>query len=539
MSDDRLDHRASADDVVLAPSLDAACRRWPERTALSFSGRSMTYAELGDKVRRLAGAYRRLGIKAGDRIVCQLPDCPEHVVAIGAAWACGAIHVGADNDLTGEELSWLLGYTDAAALLYQPRQDRDDPLCDLRAVTEACPKTRMIFHNWEPGSTDIPHEVLSELLDSGHDALPSGVPQLGPDDTAVLFLTSGTTGKPKGVMETLPVYWSKMQFFTDAFRPGPDDVHLIYLPISHVFGMRLALLGLLRGGRVVLMDRFSPRRALGLIADERVTVLPGMPTHLTLITNELDKGGHDVTSLRWVISAAANLPPVLVEQVYGKLGADLLYVYGCSEGFTTQTTDREEIASGSVGNWVFKGPEGTAADGSVVVLDPDDGTPVAPGEIGEIAFGSRVPVQYWRRPPVATGGWYHTGDLGRIDAEGRVYVLGRLKQVVNRGGLKVSPGEVELSLVRHPKVADAAVIATPDPVLGEATCACIVPSDGEPPDLAELRSFLGTSLARHKLPDELCLVESIPRTQIGKVNRPALDTLVVDGERPRQRLRPR
>ncbi|HVL03616.1 MAG TPA: fatty acid--CoA ligase family protein, partial [Acidimicrobiales bacterium] len=173
------------------------------------------------------------------------------------------------------------------------------------------------------------------------------------------------------------------------------------------------------------------------------------------------------------------------------------------------------------------------------VLDPDDGTPVAPGEIGEIAFGSRVPVQYWRRPPVATDGWYHTGDLGRIDAEGRVYVLGRLKQVVNRGGLKVSPGEVELSLVRHPKVADAAVIATPDPVLGEATCACIVPSDGEPPDLAELRSFLGTSLARHKLPDELCLVESIPRTQIGKVNRPALGTLVVDGERPRQRLRPR
>jgi non-ribosomal peptide synthetase component E (peptide arylation enzyme) len=231
--------------------------------------------------------------------------------------------------------------------------------------------------------------------------------------------------------------------------------------------------------------------------------------------------------------------PVLVEKVYDRLGVELLYVYGCSEGFTTETTDRQDIVQGSVGNLVFEGPQGTAADGTVAILDPDDATPVSPGEIGEIAFGARVPVRYWRRPPVATDGWYHTGDLGRMDAEGRVYVLGRLKQVVNRGGLKVSPGEVEVAMVRHPKVADAAVIATPDPVLGEATCACIVPSYDEPPDLEELRSFLGIDLARHKLPDELCLVESIPRTQIGKVNRPALDTLVIDGERPRQRLRPR
>ncbi|MBW3574477.1 MAG: fatty acid--CoA ligase family protein, partial [Actinobacteria bacterium] len=161
------------------------------------------------------------------------------------------------------------------------------------------------------------------------------------------------------------------------------------------------------------------------------------------------------------------------------------------------------------------------------------------GEIGEIAFRAAAPVRYWRRPPVATSGWYHTGDLGRIDDDGRVFVLGRLKQVVNRGGLKVSPGEVEVAMVRHPGVADAAVIATPDPVLGEATCACVVASDGDPPDLDELRSFLGTSLARHKLPDELCVVDAIPRTPIGKIDRPALERLVVGGDRPRERLRPR
>ncbi|MDQ3306271.1 MAG: acyl--CoA ligase [Actinomycetota bacterium] len=526
-------------EAPLAPSLDAACRRWPDRPAITYHGRTMSYAKLGEKVRMLAGAYQRLGVRPGDRILCQLPDCPEHIVAISAAWASGAIHVGVDNDLTGDELSWLVDYTDAAALLYQPRRDRKDPLSDLKAVTRASPGTRMILHHWDPGPTDVPHVALSALLDGRHGPLPSGEPQLSFDDTALLFLTSGTTGKPKAVMETLPVCWAKMQFFTDAFGPGPDDVHLIYLPISHVFGLRLAMLALLRGGRVVLLDRFSPREALRLVVDERVTVLPGMPTHLTLIVRQLNETAHDVSSLRWAISAATNLPPALVERVYERLGVELLYVYGCSEGFTTETTDRRDIAEGSVGSLVFKGPEGTSAEGSLAILDPDDHMPVAPGEIGEIAFRAAAPVRYWRRPPVATDGWYHTGDLGRVDSEGRVFVLGRLKQVVNRGGLKVSPGELEVAMIRHPGVADAAVIPTPDPVLGEATCACVVPSDADPPDLDELRTFLGTSLARHKLPDELCLVEAIPRTPIGKVNRPALATLVVDGEQPRQRLRPR
>ena len=526
-------------DVPLAPSLDVACRRWSDRPAITYQGDTISYAELNDKVSVLACAYHRLGIRTGDRILCQLPDRPEHIVAIAAAWAVGAIHVGADNDLTGEELSWLVDYTGAAALLYQPRHDRKDPLSDLTAVAEAHPGTRLIVHDWDPGSTAFPHVALSELLDARHGRLPSAEPQLGPDDTALLFLTSGTTGRPKAVMETLPVCWAKMQFFTDAFRPGPEDVHLIYLPISHVFGLRLALLALLRGGRVVLLERFSPREALRLVAQERVTVLPGMPAHLTLIIRQLDEGDYDVSSLRWVVSAAANLPPALVEQVYERLGTEMLYVYGCSEGFTTKTTDRRDIEQGSVGSLVFKGPEGTPAEGTVAVLDPDDHTPLPPGEIGEIAFRAAAPVRYWRRPPVATSGWYHTGDLGRIDDDGRVFVLGRLKQVVNRGGLKVSPGEVEVAMVRHPGVADAAVIATPDPVLGEATCACVVASDGDPPNLDELRSFLGTSLARHKLPDELCVLDTIPRTPIGKVDRPALERLVVGGDWPRERLRPR
>jgi acyl-CoA synthetase (AMP-forming)/AMP-acid ligase II len=200
------------------------------------------------------------------------------------------------------------------------------------------------------------------------------------------------------------------------------------------------------------------------------------------------------------------------------------------------TTDPQEIRRGSVGSTVFRGPEGTAPDGTVTIMGPDE-TPLTVGQVGEIVFGASRPVRYWREPDVAGDGWYRTGDLGWMDAQGRVHIVGRLKELVNRGGLSVSPAEVELAILGHPGVADAAVIARPDPVLGEAICACVVPAGGGPPDLAELRAFLAPTLARHKLPDELCLVEVIARTNIGKVDRQTLAVTVAEPGRARERLR--
>ncbi|MDP8992305.1 MAG: acyl--CoA ligase [Actinomycetota bacterium] len=522
---------------TLAPSLDVACERWADRPAITFGDETITYSRLGERLRALAAAYHRLGIGPGDRVLCQLPDRPEHVMAMHAAWANGAIHVGGDHDLTAQELSWLVGWTGAAALLFQPRADGPDPLAPVRAVREAHPETRLLLQGATVDGGGV--HALGELLEPAG-ALPTRAPPLlGPDDTGLLLLTSGTTGKPKGVMETLPHCWAKMQFFADAFRPGPDDVHLLYLPMAHVFGLRLSLLALLSGGRLVLLDRFSPEAALRLVGEEGVTVLPGMPTHFRLLLDRLDRARHDVGSLRWAVSAATSMPRPLAEAIYSELGAEILYVYGCSEGFTTETIDRDDILCGSVGSTVFRGPPGAPPDGRVAVMDPETGDLLAPGQVGEIVFGAAHPVRYWRAPEVATDGWYHTGDLGRVDEDGRVFVLGRLKELVNRAGLKVAPSEVEAAIVRHAGVADAAVIATPDPVLSEATCACVVPTDGEPPGLADLRAFLAPTLARHKLPDELCVVQRIPRTRVGKVDRAALAKQVLDGDLPRERLRPR
>lgn len=525
----------------LAPSLRAACERWADRPAVTAGGRTIAYAELGDRVARLTSAYRRLGIRPGDRIVCQLPNSVEHVAAINAAWAAGAVHVGTDEDLTPPELAWLAGHTEAAALLYRPPARTPDPRPALEAVRAACPSTRLLV-NGPAGARDAGDHLLADRLAdllADADPEPDWAPHHGPTDTAHLLLTSGTTGVPKAVMETLPACWAKMQFFADAFAPRPDDVVLLFLPVAHVFGLRLAMLTLLSGARLVLAERFSPRRALDLLGAEGVTVLPGTPAHFTLMLDALDPGRHRVESLRWAIAAASTLPRPLVEQIYDRLAGDLLYVYGCSENFTVQTTERDDILAGSVGRWVFRGPAGTPPDGTIAALAPEGDAVLPAGAVGELAFGAAHPVRYWKAPDAATSGWYRTGDLGRVEADGRVYLQGRLKELVNRGGLHVSPTEVETVIAQHPAVTDGAVVGTPDPVLGEAVCACIVPAGDRRPDLGELREFLAGTLARHKLPDELCVVDAIPRTKIGKVDRAALQATVLSNGGHRERWRPR
>lgn len=521
----------------LSATLEEACQRWAERPAITFEGTTVTYSALWERIVALAAAYARLGIGKGERILCQLRNCPEHMVAIGAAWMRGAIHVGADNDLTAAELTRLVERLQASALLFQPRPNATDGLEPLRELAAASPDTCFVVHaaDAEAASAANPFHTLQALMSSGERVAPEPTDPLAP---AVLFLTSGTTGEPKAIIESRAAHWAKMQMFADGSAPGEDDVQLLYLPMSHVFGFRLSLMALLRGGRLVLLERFSPGRALELVQAEHVTVLPGVPAHLRLLRGQYDPARDDVSSLRWVLCAAANLPRELAEWVYEAFDVRIMFVYGCSEGFTTLTNRAEDILAGSVGNTVFRGPPGTPAAGTVKILDPDSGGTLPPGETGEIVYGADLPVEYWDHPAVATDGWYRTGDMGHLDETGRVYITGRLKELINRGGLHVSITEVEMALARHPAVADGAVIAVPDPVVGEAVCACIVPAQGSsPPDIAELRSFLGTQLARHKLPDELCVVDAIPRTDIGKVDRRALSAHVLGGGVVRERAR--
>lgn len=518
--------RASADAVPaeVAPTLRDACERWPERTAITFAGR-LTYRELWQRTAALVAGYRRMGVRRGDRILCQLRNSPEYIVALYAAWEVGAIHAGVDSDLTGPELGRLASSFEPAVVLVEPPPDRPDDLSAVAHLRRSGVRPHIAVRTagetgWLPdGVESLAALVTGDGTRSGGDG---GGRLPGVDETALLLMTSGTTGRPKAFMENLPALMAKVRFFAEHVAPSPDDVHVGYLPLAHAFGLKLALMALHTGGRLVLMERFSPDPLLATIADEGVTILPGTPTTFAIMLQRPDRSLPAKGSVRWAVSAAAPLSPRLAGEVLDRLVDRVFSVYGCSEGFLVVSTDTGVIVRGSVGHTVFQGPAGTAPDGRLRILAQEAERALPHGEVGEVAFGTTRPVRYWDDPPVATDGWYRSGDLGRLDDQGNLHVVGRIKEVVNRGGLKVGPWEVEQAVCAHPAVVDCGVVPLPHPVLGEATCACVVMRDGASVSLADLRAFLSPMLARHKLPDELCALPSLPRSKTGKLDRRAL-----------------
>jgi acyl-CoA synthetase (AMP-forming)/AMP-acid ligase II len=505
---------------TLLGALESAARRWPDRVAVAAGGERATYRDVMARAGALAHAYRRMGIRRGDRIACSLSNRTELVIALAAAWECGAVHVGVDHQFTTPELSRALTLTRARAVVLELDADGASAPRDVGALRAAHAGVHFIaVGGGAPLDGCRPFDAVLRDQPADADQADTSPDRPTPDGAAIIFLSSGTTGVPKatlGYHGNLAQRWQRLGGW---LRFSPDDVHLAQLPLTHGFGLMMAVSALITGGRLVLRDRFSAEDALATVEADRVTVLNGAPAHFRLILRRLDGTRRDLRSLRLSVGTAAPFSGELIRAICDRLGVEFVYMYGSSEGVGVATADPDDVRRGSVGR-----PE----PGSVAIVGPDR-APLPVGETGEIAFSRRVyPVRYWRGteaepttigPPPATGEneWFYSGDLGRVDDAGRLYVLGRLKHQIDRGGLKVDPVEVESALLRHPDVADAAVVGVPDPIMGEVVCACVVPSGEAAPSLEELRHALRDELASYKLPEELCILDRIPRTALGKV----------------------
>lgn len=498
--------------TTLGQAFNEACQRWPDRVALSAGRRHLTYRELWEAATALAAAYRDLGIGRGERVVCQLSNCPDYVVAMAAAWLGGSVHVGASPDLTSPELRWLVNRAEASALL-------TGRTGDAQALGAGDSGPTVILIGDRPASQEL--HSLSTLLATYAGRSDPSPP--GPEDVAAIFFTSGTTGRPKGPLGFHGPLTEVWRWFGEALRCRPGDVHLGHLPMAFGFGMMMASISLFSGGRLVLLPRFSVSEALAVIEREEVSVFSGTPSHYSLLLDRLASEPRDVSSLRTGVASAATFSAGLLERVLDDLVMNPLLLYGSSELLYVCTSARADLLSGSVGR---------PATGQVAIVGPDH-DPLPPGEVGEIAFSVHWPLRYWKDPTAGRdpGEWYYTGDSGRLDKQGRLYVVGRLKNQINRGGHKVDPGEVEALLQACPGVADQGVVGLADPVLGETVCACIVPAGGGPPTLEELRRVLGRSLAPYKLPEQLCLLAEIPRNRNGKVDHDALRQAAMASER--------
>ncbi|MFD1713196.1 long-chain-fatty-acid--CoA ligase [Amnibacterium flavum] len=542
-------------DISLAEMMQDAVREHRKRTALEFFGAETSYGEVGERIARVAGGLRRLGVRAGDRVALVLPNCPEHVIAFYAVLRLGAIVVEHNPLYTARELRhqfedhgaqvaivWDKTADTVAAFPADVRPARIiavDITRSMRASTRLAlrlplPKARASRTALTAKPTARGVLSWEKLADSSR--LPRRHPFPAASDTALLQYTSGTTGSPKGVI------LSHRNLLANAIQgrawvPGLEvgrEVFYGVLPFFHAYGMTLCLtFAMSIGARLVLFPKFDIDLVLTAARKSPPTFLPAVPPIYDQLARAAGRRGADLSTVRFAISGAMNLPVSTVtawEQVTGGL---LVEGYGMTES--------SPVALGNpIGPSRRPGTVGVPFPSTDIrVVDPDDpDVDVAPGEPGELLLkGPQVFGGYWNRPTetaetLLEGGWLRTGDIVTVAADGFVTIVDRRKELIITGGFNVSPSEVESVLLLHPDIDAAAVIGLPRPSGGEDVAAAVVLREGARLDVAGVRDFAKSHLAAYKVPKHIVERDELPRSLIGKVLRKRVrDELIAERAR--------
>ncbi len=486
--------------------------RAPDRDALVLGGARIGYRALDAAVEAVAGNLAGRGLRKGDRLALLLGNCFEFVTTVLAAARIGVIVVPMSIRQRAPETEFILTQCAAASLVYQG---------DLAAHLPEPAATPHLRARFVVG--DGPGTPFAEL------AAPAAAPavEIAEEDVFALLYTSGTTGRPKGAMLThLGTLHSLLHYeYGMALRDG--DVSVLAVPGSHVTGLVAIILTMIRvRGCTVLMPAFKARAFLEIAARERMTHALLVPAMYNLCLLDPEFAKFDLSGWRIGGFGGAPMPEATIEKVAATLPSlTLVNVYGSTETTSPVTMlPRGEVATraDTVGKAL------PCAD--VIVMD-DDGREVAPGTSGELWLaGPMIIPGYWDNPEADRtafcGGWWKSGDIGSVDAQGYVRVFDRKKDMINRGGYKVYCIEVESVLARHPGVVECAVIGRPDPVLGERVHAVVVPAAPGVAE-AELRQFCAAHLSDYKVPDTIALLpDALPRNANGKVLKTELRGLM-------------
>ncbi|MBL7258683.1 acyl-CoA synthetase [Paractinoplanes lichenicola] len=487
----------------------------PGRTALVFEGQRISYAEVHERVVRLAGRLREAGVERGDRVAYLGPNHPSAVETMFATHLLGAIFVPLNFRLTAPEVDYMLAHSGAKLLVYGP----------------SCATTVQALST-APMLVGLVDKYEGWLVDN---AGPVPDVPVGLDDAALILYTSGTTGRPKGAVLTHGnLVWNCFNLLVGV-DVGGDEVGLIGAPLFHVAALNQCLLPtFLKGGTSVIMPAWDVDRALELIEEQRVTWMFGVAAMFAALTRSPRWAGADLSSVRSVMSGGAAIPPALIT-AYLERGLTFCQGYGMTETAPGATflEARESLAHvGSAGVPVF------FADVRCVRPDLSDTDVGEPGEV--LVRGPNVTPGYWDDPQAtasafADGGWFRSGDVAVVDDGGHFHIVDRLKDMYVSGGENVYPAEVEAAIFEHPDVAEAAVVGVRDELWGEVGRAFVVPVAGRRIDAAGLRAFLGDKLARYKLPVYVDTVEQLPRTGSNKVRKAPLRAMPLNAEMPGER----
>lgn len=521
-------YTASGDwgDKTFFDHLSERARRHPDREVLYDGRQRIAYGGLCEAVDRVASRLQALGIGRGDVVTIQIPNWIAFACVFFAVERIGGIANKINPDFRRGEVDYILRFSESRAYVCPESFRGFDYLEMIAGLRGDLPDLEHVCVVDGPGGDDV--VSLSGAIDGGEPVQPLDPVRGGANEVFRMAFTSGTTGNPKAVLHshntTLPTAIYKNQDLVI----GEDDVILIYLPVGLNWGYLALLQTILAGCRAVLLDRFSAPAALRLIQDEGVTFIPTAPASIIAMLNEPGLDDYDLSSLRIVMSGGASCPLETIRDFQARMKCDFTELYGMLEtGFHTYTRpgeDPEEV-SGTCGQ-----PQKSLG----VRLIDEDGNDVGEGEEGEVAArGPSVHLGYARNPEANAAlftedGWFRTGDMGAFDERGNLKIVGRNKEMVNRGGKKFHPREIEEILYAHPKVLHAAIIGIDDRRLGERNCLCLIPRPGEEPGLDEFVDLLRDRVATYKLPEALEIFETFPFTPTGKVQRHELARMVAE-----------
>jgi long-chain acyl-CoA synthetase len=481
--------------------------RFGEHVVLIFEGREYTNCELRKGARKLARALQGLGVARGDRVIIQMPNCPEVLQSFGAVYAIGAVVVPI-NFLVGDDETAFIYQDSGATTIISSMQ--------FWPKIEACREQAPNIKNIILIDKEVPGGALSyHALVQSHEELPE-IAATADDDLAALIYTAGTTGRPKGVMHTHASLYANglMQYATHKLPAGLTSVNV--LPMCHSYGIANLIHGaLIGGGKIVLLSSFDIDAIFSAIDKYRAQILAAVPTMYIYMLLHPDPHKYDLGSMQYWVSGSAPLTLETQSRFKEQFGYEIIEGWGLTEAGANNSCNpfqgRKKV--GSIG---------LPTQGTLMKVVDEEGREVPTGKEGEIVIsGPMLMKGYWNRPEetaeVLRDGWLYTGDIGYQDEDGYFFITERKKDLIIKGGENIAPREIEEVIFSHPKVSEAAVIGVKDKIYGEEIKACVVLKPGEKATEEEIISHCVKKLKHFKSPKYVTFLHALPKSLVGKV----------------------
>ena len=492
----------------------------PDAEAIVCNGRRITWKEYDRESDRAAQGLLNLGVKRGDRVGIYMPNWPEYLYVYLGAVKIGATAVPVSWRFTSQEIKFVINNAGVSVLVMSGGYLDMNMVKKLQAIRDEVPGLQHVVilekEKALPGMI-----TYDKFMSDPTAALGAAKKAVQIEDPVVFIYTSGTTGVPKAAILThknLLAYTSWM--INICYTVGENSV-LMAVPLNHVGGAVMGVINCLAAGnKLVMMDVFDAVKTLQLIQEEKISVIGQVPAMFALELLNPDIEKYDLSSIKLAIVSSAPCPSELIMAIKKHMHVTPQNAYGLTEVSGAVTCTLIEH-----GEEKLKYSVGVPSPGIELAIKDDDGNSLPAGESGEICIkGDAVMKGYWQRPDedakvFDSQGFFHTGDMGKLDADGCLTIVGRKKEMYIRGGENVYPPEIEDAIAKHPAVFLVAVVGRPDPVMGEVGRAYIIPKPGTRPTAAEIKEFLKDKLVKYKIPEDIVFRDSLPLTPLGKIKK--------------------